>query len=194
MKKAILLTVCSVLMVIGLTGCKAEKAQSFTFKPSDVSDIEIETGGASVSIVKGSDSNIEVTYTQDVATLQDGVLKINIPMPKAGVNVKKQADVTIYVPDKVFEEIKIKSEVGNVKVENVNTEQLTVDTQYGNITLSGMEGQIAAKAEMGSINTDLPIGSEIKSLGTAGQKLEGQMGASEHAINLYTNTGVIELR
>jgi len=194
MKKTIILAVVCVLLVFSLAGCKSEKEQSFTYNANDVTGIEIETGGASVSIVRNSGSNIEVSYTQDVAAIQNGVLKINIPIPDNGVNIKKQPDITISVPNKVFDVIQIKSEVGNVKIEDVNTEKLVVDAQYGDITLSGLEGYVTAKADMGSVKTALPIASEIKSLGTVGQELDGQIGTAENEINLYTNTGTIELK
>jgi DUF4097 and DUF4098 domain-containing protein YvlB len=113
-------------------------------------------------------------------------------MPGNGVNVKKQADVAVSIPDKLFDYIRIKSEVGNVKIENVDTEKLTVDTQCGDITLSEIEGHITVKAE--SIKTDLQNIGEIINLGTGGQELTGQIGDSDYEINLYTNTGAIELR
>ena len=71
---------------------------------------------------------------------------------------------------------------------------LTANTQYGNITLSGVEGIIAAKSEMDSIKTELPIAADITSVSTVGQEVTGQIGESENVIDLYTNTGFVEIK
>lgn len=194
MKKSIILTVCSIFLILGLTGCKSEEMQSFTFDSGSVSGIEIETGAAPVSVVKDSGDTIEISYTQDVADIQDGVLKINIPMPKAGINVKKQTNIIVSVPRQLELPIQIKSEVGDINVENVNASKLTIDAEYGNIILTGIDGHIMAKSEMDVIKTDFNISSEIKSLGSIGQELDAQLGESENEISLYTNTGSIELK
>lgn len=194
MKKTIILTALCVLMLFSLTGCKSDEVQLFTYEASDVTGIEIETGANAVTITRNSGSNIEVFYTKDVAEIKDGILQINIPMPGAGVNFKEPAAVIISVPDTLFEAIQIKSEVGSVTIEDINTDKLTVETQYGDIILSGTKGRITAKSELGSIKTELPIADEIESLGKEGQKLEGQVDDSENNINLYTNVGIIELK
>ena len=194
MKKTIILTALCVLMLFSLTGCKSDEVQLFTYEASDVTGIEIETGANAVTITRNSGSNIEVFYTKDVAEIKDGILQINIPMPGAGVNFKEPAAVIISVPDTLFEAIQIKSEVGSVTIEDINTDKLTVETQYGDIILSGTKGRITAKSELGSIKTELPIADEIESLGKEGQKLEGQVDDSENILNLYTNVGIIELK
>lgn len=191
MKKIMIFTVCSIMMTFCLSGCKSNEPQTFTYEADGVTGIDIETGANSVSITRNTGSNIEVSYSHDVAVIEDGILKINIPMPGAGVNLKNPTEITVSVPDIVFDFIRIKSEVGNVNIESVNTDKLTIDMQYGDITLSGMEGHITAKSEMGSIQTDLPIASEITNIGKAGQEMDGYIGTSENEINLYTNVGTI---
>lgn len=194
MKKIIILTALCVLMLFSFTGCKSDEVQLFTYEASGVTGIEIETGANAVTITRNSGSNIEVFYTKDVAEIKDGILQINIPMPGAGVNFKEPAAVIISVPDALFEAIQIKSEVGSVTIEDINTDKLTIETQYGDITLSGTKGRISAKSELGSIKTELAISSGIESLGKEGQKLEVQVDDSENILNLYTNVGMIELK
>lgn len=194
MKKTIILAALCVLMILSFTGCKSDEVQLFTYEAIDITGIEIETGANAVSITRNSENNIEVSYTQDVAVIKDGILQINIPMPGAGVNFKEPAEIMISVPDKLFDAIQVKSEVGSISIENINTGKLTVGTQYGNITLLGTVGHIMAKSELGNINTELPITNDIESLGKAGQKMDVQVGDTENEINLYTNVGTIELK
>lgn len=194
MKKNTILAVLSILLIFCLVGCKIEKMQSFSYEAKDITAIEIETGAASVSVLKNSGDNIEVSYTHNVTSVEEGVLKINVPMPKAGINIKKQPDITVRVPEKIFNSIKIQSEDGNISVAELTTGYLTIKTEYGDITTIGLEGSIKAIADMGEIKTDLSISSEMKDLNSVGQELNGQIGTSESIINLYTNTGTIELK
>lgn len=194
MKKNIIIIIICVLMTFCLCGCKSDEVQSFTYEANDVTAIEIETGANAVTITRNSGTSIEVSYTQDIAAIQDGIMQINIPMPGAGINFKEPAALIVSVPDTLLDSIRIKSEAGSVIINPVNIKKLTVETQYGDISLSGIEGRINAKSELGSITTELPIASEIKSLGKAGQNIDGQIGGSENEINLYTNVGTIQLK
>lgn len=194
MKKNMILTVLCVFMAFCMCGCKSDAVQSFTYEANGVKEIEIETGANAITITRISGTSIEVSYSQDVAVIQDGIMEINIPMPRAGINFKEPAPLIVSIPDTLFDTIQIKSEVGTVIIEDVNTDKLIVETQYGDIHLSGISGRISAKSELGSINTELPIASEVKSLGKAGQNIDNQIGDSDNEINLYTNVGTIELK
>lgn len=194
MKKKFLLAVSSIILVLSLVGCNSEERQAFDFDPNNISSIEIETGAAPVSIVKSTGNTVEVSYTQDVATLQNGVLKVDVPWPNPGINLKDPEALTISIPDQSELAIQIKSESGDITIENVPTPKLVVNAQYGKISLISMEGHVMAKSELSTIKTNLKIASEIKSLGDVGQELNVQLGDSENEISLTTNTGTIELK
>lgn len=194
MNKSIVVIVMTALAALSLTGCKAENVQTFTYGTEGITSIEIETGANDVQLIPASGDKIEVSYTDDVASVKDGVLSINIPMPGGGVNFKEPSAVLVGVPDMPLESVHIKSEAGNVQLDGANANKLTVNVQNGNVTLSGTEGNITAKSEMDSIITELPIADNITNAGTVGQELNGQIGDSQNVINLYTNTGVIEIK
>lgn len=194
MKKAIIMIVLSILAAFGMMGCKTAKPQSFRYDANEITAMEIKTGAHPVQLVKGSGDTIIASFTEDTAKVKDGTLYFNIPDPKGGINLKEPPALIVNLPDKVFDTISITSDSGNISIENVGKVNLTVNAQYGNITLTGGIGSVTAKSEMDSIKTELPIGNDITAVSTVGQEVTGQIGDSKNVISLYTNTGTIELK
>lgn len=202
MKNKFILTVVSACLILGLVGCSSNSSSdsnsktvtSYTYHPADISEIKVDMGSALVSVVGSSSEDIEVKYSTAVATVENGVLKVNVPMPKAGIHLKDPEPLTIMIPDTYQQPIKITSEYSNVNVSDVNVSQLDINTEFGNIVLSGLEGHITAKSEMDEIKTSLDIGSDIEDLTPYGKSLDAMLGNSTNEISVYSNTGVIEIK
>lgn len=172
-------------------------AQSQSYDDTVIEEIHITTGGADVMIEQSSGEGVYYSIDgakDSPAELDGSKLTLTVPMPDAGINLSEPKPLIVRIPEDGCAVVTVESETGNVSVKDVKIDVLRITTLYGDITLSGMEGHFAAKAEMGSIKTDLPVAGEIKGLDIVGQELDEEIGATESEINLYTNTGTIELK
>lgn len=194
MKKRMIWVLSIICIAVGLLGCSSQKVECYSYDVKEVKSIEIETGAASIILLKHTGVNIEVSYTKKVAEIREGTMKINIPMPGGVIHLKKPSDLIVKVPEALYENIQIKSESGNISISGIEAKILNAETLYGNISIEPLSGEIETLAEVGDIKTELPISTQIEYLDPVGQKLNSRIGDSENKIKLYSETGTIELR
>lgn len=199
--KRTLLVTCMIAMIGGLCGCGAKEDKVETYDSSGVEKIQVITFAHPVNVSVGNDDKITVSmsgYENQLAFIAEDTMKIQIPEPKAGINIKSPQTLYITIPSTWENQIEINSEASNIDVSNVSTKQLTATTQFGNISISNLSGSLSAKSVLGKIQTDLPISSEIK-LGDnqRGESLDIALGNDDQKTNiitLYTNAGKINIQ
>lgn len=187
-----------------LIGCSKpiEKIEK-SYSSSEINKIDIITNANDIYLTGKETENVTINYIgskKELATLDNGVLTIDIHETFAGFTTSPIEPLYIEIPQNQISSICLKSDAGNIKIDNVRASDLIAATEVGNITAIGLNGKIKAETSVGKIETSLPIGNDIidgkDGLGNI-LNIENNSGDnndnSEFNSNLYTNTGVITL-
>lgn len=182
----------------GLAGCGSKTEFQDAVQAKDVKHVVIETGANDI-VIATSDSDeamASIVGYDGALWVQDGdTLRISIPMPDEGVNIKSPQPLKIGIPSKVLESLSITSTVGNVSIKSVAAKEITVATEYGEITISGLAGTVDAKTDMGEIKSSLTLSSDIAAKENGyGASYKGTVGGeAENTITLTSNLGNITI-
>ena len=166
-----------------------EKVDSeLNFSADRFEHVVIEGGRGNVQILPSTSSDIEVIWKgslfnrgsrDDIVWVEenDSELKINIGKQRRFFNISffdfdflNRLEVRVYMPEKQFNSLVVKSEVGNVNVkdvqvdyltaetdvanmtiESVHTKSMVVETNVGNVMLENIEGKLHAESDVGNI-------------------------------------------
>lgn len=137
-------------------------------------------------------------YDGKLASLEDGLLIINLHKAIAGITIKDLETLYVDIPNSGISSASIRSDAGNISVEQVKIKDLSINSEIGDITVTGISGRINAVSSVGRIKTDLPCASKIMAgkdnLGnTLKCDIEGENKDSNNT-SIYTNTGKILLQ
>lgn len=203
-KLAIFFIVSVIVVSVVLIGCgkPMEKIEK-SYSSSEINKIDIITNANDIYLTGKETENVTINFIgakKELSTLNNGVLTIDIHETLAGITTSPIEPLYIEIPQNQISSISLKSDAGNIKIDNVSVSDLIAVTEVGNITAIGLNGKIKAETTVGTIETTLPIGTEIidgkDGLGNI-LNIENDSGDnddnSECNSNLYTNTGVITL-
>lgn len=153
--------------------------------PSLSSDIEIRWKG---TLLSGNSSEDLVSIEEN-----DSQLKVNIGKRRFfdfsffNINFSRKLQVDVYLPDKQFNSLVVKNDVGNTNIkdirvgnlttktdvsnltmENITANSIVAETDVGNLTLNNVHGKLLAKSDVGSITIhndkitdDMDISSDV---------------------------------
>ncbi len=159
-----------VLVLTGNFAVATEKInESKTFKPEEISEIEISLVSTDLNIIPTTKGEIEVHFYGEVSTN----VKRNIPELVAyktgdklfvetlqskdiivfGINIERTT-MDIYIPEIILEEFKIKVVNGDVIMEDIETALLNLNTVSGDIKI---EELAAEKIRAGSTSGDIIV-------------------------------------
>lgn len=153
--------------------------------PTSSSDIEIRWKG---SVFSGSSSEELVSIEENQSELKINIGKerfLNISF--FNIDFLKRLQVDLYLPDKQFNTLVVKNDVGNtdindihvgnlttetdvanLTIENVTANSVVAETDVGNLTLSNVQGKLYAKSDVGNITinaeeitNDMTISSDV---------------------------------
>lgn len=153
----------------------------------DIKNISVDTTTTDVSIYPAADNVLKVTchekeHNPYKVTLNDDTLTITKDNSFSIKNIvlfpKDSESISLYLPEKVYNSIKVNHTTGDVIIEKINAENLSVKTTTGDITVSqtnckdaclnvttgnialsaiNAENSLNAKATTGDINLDLVL-------------------------------------
>ncbi|MHB8072380.1 DUF4097 family beta strand repeat-containing protein [Desulfosporosinus fructosivorans] len=190
MKKIYKLVFCLCLLTLLTAGCKAEDNIEYTFSSEEVEQIVVHTDGQNIELVPSEEDDVKISMaTKDAwqAKLEDGSLSVDIPSPSGILNLKTQT-LHVELPIKVYRTINLIATSGTIKVDDIQTTELSAETDSGNISIKAMEGDVAAKTNSGNIKSSLSISSAIVPE-DAGYALNGTIGTgNEESSNMKFNS------
>ncbi|TMV52856.1 DUF4097 domain-containing protein [Paenibacillus mesophilus] len=131
-------------------------------------NIAIDVSSSDVNVVRGSSDRIEVrvhgktstNYSDEIglrAEPKGGTLKLGIDKPerKQFGFVIHSVTMTVELPEKRWNEIKVKVGSGNVDVAKINGKSIEAETSSGNVKLSASEAKtIELKTGSGNVQAD----------------------------------------
>lgn len=154
-----------------------ETAQPVTSVVADVesADVVIQKGtGSTVQVDSDADAKGEYTYDFD---LKDGVLTVRVeavqgekikgvPIHVGVIHVTVLGDtvicdneITITLPEAVYDKIEGKTRNGSIMASGMEAETLSLDAKNGDVTLENTRGvKVQAKTANGDIRLDHPYG------------------------------------
>lgn len=194
---------CIVLLITSLVGCgkNSDKERTETYQLTEVEKLEVKTNANNIILRTTEGNDLTITFKGgdgELASLDDGLLTVDLHKTFAGVTITKLEALYIDIPKDGLSEVSIQSDAGNITIDGVNVTDLSVNTEVGDITTTGLTGNINAVSSVGSIETDLPIASEIMAgKDGLGNTLKGNLNEEDKksfTAELYTNTGKITLK
>lgn len=204
MKKKIKQTLlCIALFIAFLAGCgkNSDKERTETYPSTEVKKLEVKTNANDVILCTAENDDLTLLLKggdSELASLDDGLLTVDLHKTFAGVTMKKLEALYINIPKNGLLTISIESDAGNITINDVNVTDLSVKTEVGNITVAKLTGKVNAVSRVGSIETDLPIASEIMTgKDGLGNTLKGNLNEEDKksfTTEFYTNTGKITLK
>ncbi|MCI0764076.1 DUF4097 family beta strand repeat-containing protein [Bacillus sp. TL12] len=163
-------------MILSLVACDEkgnEAPVSKKFAAENINEIYVKTVGQNIKLhsTTGKDIKVDTGEMKDLKVKEDGEkLEIITENSSSIVNLKTAA-VHIYLPEKVYEKIDIKTESGEVIGENITSKQLNLYSdssdmtikdykgnsikgvsESGGITLQGVEGSFDIQNNTGEVN------------------------------------------
>lgn len=187
---ATLLIVVGVIGVIltGKTFFDREEVEDEVSLSSDhFEHIVVDGDMGNVKVIPSTSDNIEISWkgslynarsTDELVSIEENntELKVNIGKKRFfnfsffNLNFRNKLQVYLYLPDKQFNSLVVKNNVGNTEVngirvenlttetdvsnltiENVSANSIVAETDVGNLTLNDVQGKIYAKSDVGNI-------------------------------------------
>lgn len=138
--------------------------------------INIETDVASISIRNGSSYKVEYSYRNSLNTsyepkvsLEAGALSITQKLPPNSMG-NGECSIIIYVPSgNELKDIKIRNDVGNIEIEDVNAKKTDVQTDVGEIKIENMKAdKLTACSDVGNVTIKNVISGKTTLTGDVG--------------------------
>lgn len=210
---------CVLLVVAMLSGCSKtslkKDAKSDSLEKTTIdsfSSIKVDVDVASIDLIPEANA-FAIEYhivNQDVDySVKDGALTL---IAKGGKNVTVNSDdisyIKIYVPKgAAFTSIECDADVGDIKIEKINVDDMTIHTAVGNATFSdiNVNKQLSIETEVGNIEVSLTnadssynIKADMAEVMINGKKFSGVDIKKSHTskngpqVDLATQTGNIK--
>lgn len=145
------------VMILCLVACdtKANEAPvSKKFTAKNINEIYIKTVGENIKLHSTTDKNIKVNIgeVKDTKAKEEGErLEIITENSSAILNLKT-ATVHVYLPEKTYKKINVKTESGEVVGENIASKQLDLYSDSSDITIKNYkDGNIKGVSKSGGI-------------------------------------------
>ncbi|MEY8346851.1 DUF4097 family beta strand repeat-containing protein [Bacillus cereus] len=144
-------------MILSLVACDEkgnEAPVSKKFAAENINEIYVKTVGQNIKLhsTTGKDIKVDTGEMKDLKVKEDGEkLEIITENSSSIVNLKT-ATVHIYLPEKAYKKIDIKTESGEVIGENITSKQLDLHSDSSDMTIKDYKGNsIKGVSESGGI-------------------------------------------
>ncbi|AIQ68217.1 DUF4097 family beta strand repeat-containing protein [Paenibacillus graminis] len=193
-----LILIPAAFVMLILAGCGDKSVEkTASFEGSKVQQIEVKTDGQSIQVSRSKDSDVKLrmkTEGELPAVLEEGVLTVGAE-PASGFIHLKNETIYLELPEQSYESIRLATASGNITFEDGQGEQIVLDADSGNITVSGFAGEIDAATQSGTIHSEVQASSEVQTDG-GGQSLKGKVGAESaetSTLSVHSASGNITL-
>ena len=186
-------------------------------KYKEIESLNIYADSANINIYRSNDEQVRVVVygtKNDTVEIIEGTRYLNISKTtgknRCFLNCKNELD--IYVPNE-FKNIIIKSDVGNVKTENISINNLSITTDGGNVTIDKVNvinvnsnvGNVvikevygtnnsSIKTDVGNVNVDKIINLKLAAKSETGSVVIPVIKEElQFTLNIETNIGNIDI-
>ena len=186
-------------------------------KYKEIESLNIYADSANINIYRSNDEQVRVVVygtKNDTVEIIEGTRYLNISKTtgknRCFLNCKNELD--IYVPNE-FKNIIIKSDVGNVKTENISINNLSITTDVGNVTIDKVNvinvnsnvGNVvikevygtnnsSIKTDVGNVNVDKIINLKLAAKSETGSVVIPVIKEElQFTLNIETNIGNIDI-
>lgn len=144
----------------------AEK-QTYTFN-NEIDTVEVSSLGAKIIMIPQEREDIYVEYDNpkdapEFCAVLSGktlTLKESFSFKIFGNKPKEGYSITVYLPLKTFENIKINTSSGGVEVGEVSAENFTLNTASGNINVNAFLNNVKLQSASGNITLTNPLAAQ----------------------------------
>ena len=144
----------------------AEK-QTYTFN-NEIDTVEVSSLGAKIIMIPQERQDIYVEYDNpkdapEFCAVLSGktlTLKESFSFKIFGNKPKEGYSITVYLPLKTFENIKINTSSGGVEVGEVSAENFTLNTASGNINVNAFLNNVKLQSASGNITLTNPLAAQ----------------------------------
>ena len=198
LKSRIMLIMCIGFLSFVISGCglnQDSKNETKSFEGNEVEEIYIKTGAQNIELRPSNDAYIKVsmkTALELPAKLSGNVLTVDVEESDNMINIKTE---TLYVdlPGEVYKKISLITTSGNITGEKLNTDELVLTSDSGEIDINGFDGKmlkgeiVAGNVTLKGINGDLDINNDT------GNVTVSHKGIFQNDSSIRSNTGKVEV-
>ncbi len=138
--------------------------QTYTFS-NDINTVEVSSLGAKIVVMPQERADIYVEYdnpkdSPEFCAVLSGktlTLKESFSFSIFGSKPAEGYTITVYLPLKTFEKLKINTASGGVEVGEVSAEQFSLNTASGNICVNAYFNDVKIQSASGSIKLTNPL-------------------------------------
>lgn len=138
--------------------------QTYTFS-NDINTVEVSSLGAKIVVMPQERADIYVEYdnpkdSPEFCAVLSGktlTLKESFSFSIFGSKPAEGYTITVYLPLKTFEKLKINTASGGVEVGEVSAEQFSLNTASGNISVNAYFNNVKLQSASGSIKLTNPL-------------------------------------
>lgn len=153
------------IAAVSLTGCSGKNAKTADLKKTPVdsfSDISVTADVAAIDIIPEA-GTFAIEYhivNQEVScSVKRGVLTLNAEgSENISIHSNEASYIKIYVPEgSALVSIDCESDVGNIRIRNIKADNIALDTDVGNVTLTDIEvnKRLTVEADVGNVEVSL---------------------------------------
>lgn len=189
--------------VVSVSGTEVHVARSFA--AADVSSIAIKTKSSNVLFKTGAGDQIQVQVNgrfngseQEMeqllnTSLEQGQLAIKVGPAEGKILNIMSLTVSVEVPSKVYDELKLEASSGNVTAGEIEAGKLSVQASSGNISVKGYEGnEYQVEASSGNINLGKMTGKG--SIEASSGNVDVAIDSFQQGVRVHTSSGNATVR
>lgn len=154
--------------------------QTYTFS-NEIDTVEVSSLGAKIIVIPQEREDIYVEYdnpknTPEFCAVLSGktlTLKESFSFSIFGSKPAEGYTITVFLPLRTFENIRIKTASGGVEVGEVSAENFTLNTASGNININAFFNNVKLQSASGNITLTNPLANnrDVVSLDKKGHRL-----------------------
>ncbi|KEK22996.1 DUF4097 family beta strand repeat-containing protein [Bacillus gaemokensis] len=134
------------VMTLSLVACDAkedEEIVSKKFAAENINEIYVKTAGQNIKLHSTTEKDIKVDIggVKDAKVKEDGEKLEVITENSSSIVNLKTATVHVYLPEKIYKKIDVKTESGEVVGENIASKQLDLYSDSSDMTIKNYKGE-----------------------------------------------------
>lgn len=131
------------LFITLLAACESSAKESKVIDAQSIDEIHVSTDGQNVELQPTSEEKIKIESDKlkDIKIEEkENMIMIDAGESSAGITLKT-ATIRIYIPERVYDKIEVKTVSGDVKAENIEAKMMQLWSDSGDMTVEDYKGE-----------------------------------------------------
>ena len=202
----VLLAGAAISIILNLKDTFVDKSDEIVVKENNYSNIQVESGNASVEILPTKESNTKVEYSGKIRKKFNYRFHAEVKGDTLFVTLKEKRwnffhfgfgphsiELTIHVPEKEYKELKTELDNGKIHVHDIDIKTIDLETDNGMINLENIDAQnVRVKSDNGQILMQ-EVNGDIEAETDNGRIILTTSNL-DRTIDLKTDNGLIEVQ